>query len=92
MEPLRQNIDSRGAIPPDRDLMAIQLLETLQGSECVMVVVQDCYFHSFFSIQDHPPETIKQLLFPIVSINAGQNFLAQVTKQPLAPNIQSLQV
>ena len=41
MEPLRQNIYSRGVILPDRDLMAVQLLETLQGSERVMVVVQD---------------------------------------------------
>src|SRR5437764_9211760 len=49
MEPLRQNIDRRGVILPDRDLMAVQLLETLQGSERVMVVVQDGYFHAFFS-------------------------------------------
>ena len=39
MEPLRQNIYSRGVILPDRDLMAFQFLETLQGSERVMVVV-----------------------------------------------------
>jgi hypothetical protein len=52
MEPIRQNIYSRGVILPDRDLMAVQLLETFQGSERVMVVVQDCYFHSFFSIQE----------------------------------------
>src|SRR5260370_34090146 len=35
MEPLRQHIDSLDVILPDRDLMAVQLLETLQASECV---------------------------------------------------------
>src|SRR2546421_5073664 len=71
MEPLRQNIDRRGVILPDRDLMAVQFLETLQGSERVMVVVQDGDFHAFFSIPDHPPEPIKQLLSAIGSSNMG---------------------
>ena len=71
MEPLRQHIDRLDMILPDRDLMAVQLLETLQGSERVMVVVQDGYVHAFFSIQDHSPEPIKQLLSAIGSINMG---------------------
>jgi hypothetical protein len=44
-EPIRQGIQVLNVVVPDRDFMAVQLLEALQGPERIVMVIQDRDLH-----------------------------------------------
>jgi hypothetical protein len=58
-----------------------------------MVVVQDGYFHCFFSSQNNPPEIIKRILSALVrDQREGLDFPAQALNQSFVYNIQPSQM
>src|SRR5262249_7423607 len=54
-------------IVPDRDLMTFQLLEALQSSERILIVVQDSYLH-FLPPRGNPDLDRRQHVSPMDSI------------------------